>query len=197
MIGTLPMIARAPLDYRYAFDAAMSVLAGKSAPLVLCNVRELMGEIRQRIPVWAESRSAPAALWVEPLADTWRDELESFTNALPEGAPLAIVASRTLAYLLPERHSWEGRPLGFQPGGIGQLERTLGSAGFTIEASYGIHSVLAIGLNILSRLMDRGGRPDIGDRLHFAARLRYCTTGPLARCSTVSLFFARKELNDA
>jgi hypothetical protein len=171
----------------------MPVLTGKPAPIVLCHAPELVGEIRQRLPCWAETHAAPAALWVEPLAGTWQDDLEFFAGALPGGAPLVVIASRPLAHLLPERCSWEGRSLGVWPGGIGQLHRALGQAGFAIEASYGIHSALAIGLSILSGLMERWRRPDISDRLHFAARLRYHTTGPLAALSMVALLIARKE----
>ncbi|RPJ22340.1 MAG: hypothetical protein EHM33_23765 [Chloroflexi bacterium] len=193
MIGTFPAFARAPLDYRYALDAAMSIFAGKSPPRVLCNPPELMSEIRQRIPFWAETSTAPAGLWVEPLRDTWREDLQSLAGALTGGAPLVIIASRALARLLLERHSWAGKPLGFLPGGIARLQHALARAGFLIEASYGIHSALAIGLNTSSQLMERWGRSDIGDRLHLAARHHYCTSGPLAMLGTVMLLIARKE----
>src|SRR6185437_11514006 len=68
MIGTLPVSDRAPLDYRYALDAAASLLCGAGPALVLCQAGELRDEVRQRIPRWAAKESAAAALWVEPRA---------------------------------------------------------------------------------------------------------------------------------
>src|SRR5207245_1706447 len=67
MIGTYPMSALGPLDYRYALDAAMSALAGAGAPAIRCNIPELAGEVRQRAPRRAETGAAAGALWVEPL----------------------------------------------------------------------------------------------------------------------------------
>ena len=193
MIGTLPATELAPLDYRYALDAAMATLGSDAVPLVVCNAPELVDEIRQRLPYLSESGRASAALWVEPLAGIWPTELRGFAEALGAGAPLVVVASRPLARLLPERHGWTGRALGLRPGGIGRLTRGLRRCGFALDASYGVHSAPAIGLNLLSRQLDRWGHPDLGDRLHFAARLRYCTSGPLAMLSTVALLIARKE----
>jgi len=194
MIGTLPMSARAPLDYRYAFDAAMSIFAGNSAPLVLCNVPELAGEIRQRIPDWAETNTAAAGLWVEPLVGTWRDDIKSLAVGLEAGAPLVIIISRSLAQLLLERRPWRGNPLGFRPGGAFQVRRALHRAGFLMEASYGIHSALAVGLNTSGQVMDYLRRPDLGDRLRFAARPHYCKSGLFSASGTVMLLVARKEL---
>jgi hypothetical protein len=193
MIGTLPVVALAPLDYRYALDAAMAVLAHAEAPLVVCDAAELVGEVHQRVPHRAKIRPASAALWVEPLADTWQAELITLTDSLTSAATLAIVASRPLARILPERRAWGVQPLGLQLGGLGGLRRALSPAGFTLVESHGIHSVYAIGLNLLSRWMEHRGRADLGDRLHAAARLRYCTAGRLATLSTVALLIARKD----
>ncbi|HEX9440301.1 MAG TPA: hypothetical protein VF909_11495 [Roseiflexaceae bacterium] len=193
MIGTHPMANLAPLDYRYALDAAMPLLAGKTPPILRCNLPELEREVRQRIPDWAGASVARAGLWIEPLADTWQAELQALASALPASAPLVVVASRPLARLLPERRSWGGQPLGFRPGGISRLRRGLRGAGLVLEASYGIHSAVAIGLNALSWQLAHLGRPDLADRIHFAARLRYCAEGPLAVLSTVALLIARKE----
>src|SRR5262249_40688321 len=49
MIDTSWPAGPAPLDYRYALDAAMPALAGAGPPLVLCNVPELEHEVRQRV----------------------------------------------------------------------------------------------------------------------------------------------------
>jgi hypothetical protein len=135
-------------------------------------------------------------LWVEPRADDWQTELATLAGTLRLGAPLMVIASRPLARLLPERRAWGGQPLGMRPGGIGRLRRALTGVGLALEASYGIHSAAAIGLNILSRPAGRLGRPDLADQLHFAARLRYCTAGPLAALSTVALLIARKSTQD-
>jgi hypothetical protein len=193
MLGTHPIASLAPLDYRYALDAAMSVLARKAALAIRCNAPELAGEVYQRIPLRIEARVASAALWIEPLTDTWPAELQALAGALPAGAPLVVVASRPLARLLPERRAWSGQPLGFRPSGIGRLGRALPRAGLALQASYGIHSASSIGLSLLGRQIAHLGHPDLGDRLHFAARLRYCVSGPLAALSTVALLIATKE----
>lgn len=194
-IGTRPVVALAPLDYRYALDAAMPLLAGPAPPLVHCRVPELTAEIEQRLPRMAGATaegSAPAALWVEPPAASWGAELRVLAAALPPGAPLVIIASRPLARLLPERRSWPGRPLGLTWGGVERLCRALPRAGFALEARHGVHSTVAIVLNLVGQAAARAGRPDLGDRLHFAARLRYHTTGPFAALATVALLLARK-----
>src|SRR5206468_1192647 len=130
MIGALPAAALAPLDYRYALDAAMTVLAGQPESIVRCNAPGLLAEIRQRIPESREPQATRAALWIEPLADTWRAELAALADALPPGARLVIVASRPLARLIPERRGWSGRPLGLTPSGLLRLGRALAGRGF-------------------------------------------------------------------
>lgn len=190
MIGACPVTTLAPLDYRYALDAALALLAGKPT-LVRCDLPELASEVGQRISQPAATDMS-AALWIEPSADRWQDVLASFTLMLPVGTLLVVIASRPLAQLLPERRAWSGQPLGIQHGGIGRLRRALVQSQFRLEATYGIHSVAAIALNMLSQRMERLGRPDLGDRLHFAARLRYCATGPAASLAAVALLSARK-----
>jgi hypothetical protein len=129
---------------------------------------------------------------VEPLQESWRVDLAFLSGVLAAGGPLVVVASRPLARILPERHSWRGHPLGLTPGGVGRLRRALTQAGLTLDAIYGFHAAPAVGFGLMSRLVAGWGRPDLGDRLHFAARLRYCATGHLAAWSTVALLTARK-----
>lgn len=191
-IGSYPIVADAPLEYRYALDAAMSVLAGKKSPLVICNVPQLANEVLQRVPDWGQERMTDAAIWVEPLVKSWRNDLRILGEAIPQNGRLAVVASRPLAKTLPERRLWESRPLGATPGGLWRLRRQFGRIGVSLDATYGVHTMLAIGLSLLSRQAERLGRPDLADRLSFAARLRYCSSGPLAAFSTVALLFARK-----
>lgn len=186
------MIALALLDYRYAIDAALATLGDCPAVAVRCNAGELMGEIRQRIVCRTSLSDASAALWVEPLRETWRVELRQFVDELPTGGRLALIASQPFARLLPERYALEGSPLGCRPGGVARLRRALGRAGFAVTESYGFHSPVAMALNALSAQTSRMGRPDIGDRLHVAAQLRYCVRGPIAAISTVALIVARK-----
>jgi hypothetical protein len=194
MIGTRPMFDLAPLDYRYALDAAMSLVGAELTPAVLCQVPELAAEIGQRLPAQrADIRAAGAALWIEPLAGSWQADLALLAQALPHRAVLVIVASRPLARLVPERRAWGAQPLGLRLGGIAQLQRELRRAGFALAANYGLHSGLAIVLSRLGQQIERLGRPDLGDRLQFEARLRYCTGGWLAALATVGLLVAKKE----
>lgn len=189
MIATVPVSRLAPLEYRYALDAAMVWLADRHV-LVRCELPELKHEVQQRIPR-PVAAGADAALWIEPRAATWQAELASLVKALPAGAPIIIIASRPLARLIPERRTWDGTALGMQFGGFRRLYRALAHAGLRVDSSYGVHSVQAIGLNLLGQQAERWGRPDIGDRLHFAARRRYCATG-VSVFSTVGLLVARK-----
>lgn len=191
MIGTLPMVALAPLDYRYALDAARTRFAPHATPAIRCNVTELDAELRQRFA--RESASiGHGLLWIEPPATSWRVELSELTQHLPAGAPLVVIASQPLARMVPERRTWSGDPLGMQITGINQLLRALLRGGLRIEARHGIHTAASIALSQVSQQAARLGRPDLGDRLHFAARLRYCTQGPQAALATVGLIVARK-----
>ncbi len=174
----------------------MSVLGQVKSLLVICNPIELASEIKQRLPYRngsVPSGPALAALWVEPLADTWEADLIRISRALSPGALLVIIVSQPAARLLPERRGWIGSPLGFQLSGLNQLRRALTRAGFTLTASYGIHTAYAIGLSLLSQLVEHLGRADQGDRLHFAARLHYCSTRSLAGLAMVALLNARRE----
>jgi hypothetical protein len=192
MIGFLPVSNLAPLEYRYALDASMPTLAGARSLAVRCHVPELLSEIRQRVPHYSDGPASAAALWVEPMVDTWRADLKALAQGLPTGGSLVIVASRPLARLVPERTGWRGQPLGLGVAGIVRLRRALAQAGFILEASYGVHSLFAIGLSLVGQQLARRGRADLGDRLHFAGRLRYCVDGLLAPLATVALLFARK-----
>jgi hypothetical protein len=191
MIGMQPSYALPPLDYRNALDAAMSFVHGDRV-MVRCNVPTLAEDALGRVPRRWDAGSADAGLWVEPLAASWQADLRSFAQNLGVGAALCVVVSRPLARLLPERRGWPDRPLGLQVGGVARLRRALASYGFAVAASYGFHSLAAIGLSVLSQQASRFGRPEIGDRLHFAARLRYAAGGPLAPLSTVGLLVAKR-----
>jgi hypothetical protein len=193
MIGDLAMVDLPPLDYRYALDAAMAMVGQTPATRGLCRVPELDAELRQRLPKLAEECESRAAIWVEPLVDTWREDLKSLARPLAFGGQLVVIASQPMARLLPERRIWPGQPLGLRPWGVAQLRRALTSAGLTVYRYYGIHSVFAIGLSLLGQQLDRLGRPALGDRLHFAARLRYSGGGVMATLATVALLAARKE----
>jgi hypothetical protein len=193
MIGSLPMVHLAPLDYRYALDAAMSVLGSKHAPLVICNAAEIAGEVRQRILSAPNPVLPDAGLWVEPLSSTWQQELATLAQKLPPGAPLVIIASRPIARWLPERRGWSRHGLGLRAGGVGQIRRALPKVGLRPRAIFGVHSGLSVVLSGAGGLVQRLGRPELGDRLHFAARLNYCVADPFSALATVALFFAQKE----
>lgn len=181
------------MEYRYALDAVMPMLAGQGLPLVRCEPPALADEVRQRLPRWAEAAPARAALWVEPLASSWQTELDSLSAGLEKKSALYVVASRPLARVLPERRAWPGKPLGLRVGGLYRLRRALRDRGFLVESEYGLHTPLAVGMNLLGGQFCRWGRPDLGDRFGFAARLRYCTSGPSAPFSTVALWVCRRS----
>lgn len=193
MIGTLPASKLAPLDYRYALDAAMTLLPATAPPLLCCNAPALEAEVRQRIPQRATRHKATAALWIEPLHTTWRADLRRLSRSLAPGGTLVIVASQPLARLVPERRAWSEQPLGMRVRGLAPLWQTLRLAGFTLDRPHGMHSLHSIMMHMLSRQCERWGRPDLGDRLHFAARLQYRVHGPWATFATVTLRVARKD----
>lgn len=191
MIGTLPMRALAPLDYRYALDAARTLIRSDQS-CVRCDVPELIDEVIQRFPHRSKTPTH-GALWIEPLRRSWRATLAALAADLPPGAPLIIIASRPLARLIPERRGWSGDPLGMRLRGITLLQQALTRSGVVMTDHYGIHSLTAIATSMIGQQLDRIGRPDLADRFGFAARLRYCTAGPIRSLSTVALIVARKE----
>lgn len=192
MIGTRPVPCLAPLDYRYALDAAVTLFAGAGAPLVSGPLEPLRAEAQQRFPP-ALPAGGLAALWIEPAAPTWRSDLAALGEQLAVGGTLVVIASRPLARLIPERRGWGGDPLGLQPRGVARLLHALGRAGFRVTRNDGIHSLKAMVFSQLGQSCDRVGRPDLGDRLRVAAREAYHVGGVLAPLSTVALLAARKE----
>lgn len=193
VIGARPVAELAPLDYRCALDAAMPLLGPAKNPLVLCTVPVLTAEIDQRLGRRPVAPQHDAALWVEPNSMTWRYDLIDIAARMQVCTPLLIVISRPLARLLPEQRHWDTGRLGLRPTGIPRMVRGLDHAGFALEASYGFHTLATIGLNRLGQALEARGRPDLGDRLHFGGRLRYCTNGPLKVGATVGLLVSRKE----
>jgi hypothetical protein len=186
------MASRAPLDYRYALDAIMPACTRSEPISVICNIPELGEELRIRGLNELRAGAGAVALWIEPLRDSWQTDLKLLARRLPKYGSLYIIASRPLATALPERNNWNGRPLGTRPGGLRRLTKSLSQSGFEVTASYGIHSPIAVGLNTLGKIIERLGRPDLGDRLHFSARLYYCAQGHLAALSAVCLIEATK-----
>lgn len=189
MIGSIPMVELAPLDYRIALDAAAVALA-ETAPLIVCELPRLRAEAAQRV---AEGGPVASALWVEPMLPTWQAELVRLSVALPMGAQMALVVSQPMARLLPERRGWGGQPLGTRLGGMAQLRGALRRAGWRAQAEHGFHTLDATILNIIGRQFERHNRADLADKLGFEARLRYSGRGLRAALSTVALIIAQKE----
>jgi hypothetical protein len=191
--GTVPVHALAPLEYRYALDAAMTMLTQAPAYTVrvCCNVPPLEGEVSQRL-VPNTREQGHAALWLEPMVDDWRGQFRTLVKGLPVGAPLIILLSLPLARCVTERRTWAGRPVGMNPLATWKLYRALAGAGFELKGVYGFHSLASIVLNLIGQLLDRRNRPDVADRFHFAGRLRYGTAGALLPFSTVALVVVSK-----
>ena len=193
MIGSLPRYAQAPLDYRYALDAAMPLLARANSVAVTCRIPVLSAEIGQRVSSVSPKGQASAGLWVEPLVDTWQADLVDLAGRLHAGSPLIVVASQPLARIIAERQSWPGTALGLQPGSLRKLRRALSQSGFRIEQRHGIHSLGAILFNQIGQQLAGRRRPDLSDRMEFAARLRYRIGPPWTAFATVSLWLARRQ----
>jgi len=192
MIGTLAVSQLAPLEYRAALDAAMPFLMPDKSIVARCAIPELQREVSQRLQAKPADTQVEAALWVEPLVQSWESDLVELDRSLLPGSQLIVIASLPLARLIPERRSWSGDPLCTHLGGLGKLIQTLERANFTPQEKFGFHAPLTAGLNSLSRTLDRLGRLDLADRLGFAARLRYTTAGLFLGLSTVALLVARK-----
>ncbi|GAC1383648.1 MAG: hypothetical protein NVSMB42_00560 [Herpetosiphon sp.] len=186
MIGSYPMVSLAPLRYRYALDAARMLLPRTTAPFVHCTVAKLEDEVRQRFPRWAD-RPNEETLWVEPMATTWRAVLARIARSMPTESSLVVIVAQPLARIMPDQYVQDGRPLGLQLGGVRRFRRAVATYGFTLQDHFGIHTLPAIMLNLCSRTAARLGRPDIGDRLEFAARLRYCVQGPISVVGAVAV----------
>ena len=181
-----------PLEYRYALDAAVACCGGLSPRVILSGVPLLDAEAMRRFPPVSVVEGR-ALVWIEPSARTWESQLSALKAGSKPCAGLVVVASRPLAALLPERRGWPGDPLGSHPGGIDRLTRALGAHGFEVLENHGIHSLKAIALSRLGTFCEWVDRPDLADRLHFAARRDYRVRGALAPLATVGLLVARKR----
>ena len=195
MIGVLPRYKQAPLDYRYALDAAMTFLHDSKSPLIRCHIPELMPEIMNRIPILTDERETrhDGLLWIEPQLPDWENELQQLLVLLSDDVPLVVILSRPLAILLPERRAW--RPtsaLGVPGGGVRQLREAMKTYHLEVEGLYGFHTIQSMVLNFLASQATARGRPDLGDRLGFAGRLHYSTSGRSSALSTVSMLVAWK-----
>jgi hypothetical protein len=192
MIGTNPVAASAPLEYRIALDVA-AVRLNRQPPVYLkCAVPQLQAEAAQRLTLAGEVEKTQQVLWVEPLADSWQSDLTLLNQTLKADATLVIVISLPLARLLPERRTWTAKPLGLRPSGFFRLQQALKKAGYQLEGRFGFHSLWSIGLNFAVKPLERLNYRAWSDRWHFAARLAYQTKGHLTPFSTVGLLVARK-----
>ena len=188
---TQPVYCLPPLEYRYALDAAAVLLGETPKVTVCCNVPALADALDGTTIAQTTDR-AEAAVWIEPQLANWENQFATLENKLGASARLVIIASQPLARLVPERRHWPGQPLGMRPGGVSQLKRKVQGAGFLVESVHGFHSITSIGLNFLVARLEGRQRPEVADRVHFAARLGYHNTGPLAHLSTVTLIVARR-----
>ena len=193
MVGVNPLEGIIPPEYRLALDVARIIFTEEQNPIVLCQQPALTEEVYWRFPDRSGRKLASTALWVEPLDSDWQTDLAALTSRIKPGGLLGVISSRPLARILPERRGWEGIPLGVQVGGNGKMRRALIKAGFTPQASYGFHSLLAIGINMFSQQVERYGYPKLGDRLHFASRLNYIVGGAGEVFSTVTFLIARNN----
>lgn len=193
MIGRLPLTYLPPLEYRWALDAAM-LLFHSSGPLyVICHIPALKAVIDQQLPEFSSGMRYRNGLWVEPMRDSWYEDLQEFSTKLVAGSTLVLLTSQPMARWLSERHSWFGSPLGLQFFGLVRLKYALQKKGFLRFERYGLHGLTSIWLNNLAYWAEVQGRPDVADRLRFSGRLRYLQQGPLAVMSTVALGFYRKN----
>lgn len=216
-MADLPVADLAPLDYRFSLDAAMAHLAPgpDEVVCVLNNLPALEVEVRQRLHRALHGlalQQGPregvgmavlgSGLWLQPLAGTWIAELGALARAIPSGGRLAVIASQPLCLVLPglgvrsnpdeSLSSAAATPLGMQIGGLRKLLHRMRASGFSVEATYGVHTLVAMAAGILSRRAERWNRADLGDRLHFWARRSYYVDGLAWRLATTALLTARK-----
>lgn len=191
MIATLPRAVAAPAEYRYALDAVMPLLSPAGGAQIICNAASFRAEVAQRLPDVDYPGSA-AGLWVEPLVNSWVEDLETFTACLLPGAPLVIIASQPLVRLMPGRRDWHVSGLGSRPAGLRALQHGLIKAGFISCQCYGVRTVHSTFMGLLGQVAENCGRADWNDQLQFASRRHYCSAGVLGSLATVRLIIARK-----
>lgn len=193
MIGTLPVTYLPPLEYRWALDTAMPLFHSSGIPYVICHIPALKAVIDQQLPEISSGMRYRNGLWVEPMRDSWYEDLQEYSTKLVAGSTLVLLTSQSMARWLSERHSWFGSPLGLQFLGLVRLKYELQKKGFLRVKRYGLHGLASIWLNYMAHLIEVRGRPDLADRLRFSGRLSYLQQGPFVVMSTVALDLYRKN----
>ncbi len=194
MIGTLPVTSLPPLEYRWALDAAMPLFSRSGLSHLVCHVPALQIEINQRLSGLVSCSQPGNGLWVEPLLDSWREEIHEFSAQIKAGGTLAVMASCPAARWLPERQGWTGDPLGLRLWGFLNLHSGLCRTGFHRIYVYGMHSPVSILLNYCASQVERHGFPEMADRIRFSARYHYVQRGLFWMLGTVALFLYQKSL---
>lgn len=188
----LPVTDLPPLEYRWTLDAVMPFLNSSGLPYVICHLPVLKAEIDQRLLGLPSCTQIRNGLWVEPMLDSWHEDLQVLSIRLEAGSTLVLLTSQPLAHWLPERRSWPGKPLGLQLFGLPRLHHALRKKGFLRRGVYGLHGLVSIWLNFQARQAERRGHPEVADRLQFSARLHYLQQGRRAVISTVAFLLYRK-----
>ncbi len=184
--GIRPGASAAPHEYGAALDAA-AMICGRHAQIV-CDEPQLAGDISQR---WQPGSAHGAAIYVEPMAATWRTALAGLANDVAPDAPLVLLASSPLARALPERAGWSADALGLRPGGLRAPLGQLRHAGFRIISRHLFHTVTSVLVLTCARLAARLGWPARADSLEFLARAWYRSERRLA-LGTVELIVLRR-----
>lgn len=187
--GIHPGTSTAPHEYGAALDAA-AMICGRHVQIV-CDEPHLEGDVYQR---WQPGGAHGAAIYVEPLAATWRTALAGLARDVAPGAPLVLLASTPLARALPERAGWSAHALGLRPNGLRAPLDQLRHAGFRIISRHLFHTITAVFVLTCARLAARLGWPARADTLEFLARAWYRSERRLALGTVELIVLRRTEL---
>lgn len=117
------------------------------------------------------SQAWGGAVWLEPQRRGWQHELDLISHALPQGGLLSIVLSLPLARIdraaLPTA-------LGIHPISLWRLRASLHERGFSVERAFGFGTIWATFTDWVGVRL-RTQRPDLSDRLRYAARRGFAT----------------------
>ncbi|MHB0869408.1 MAG: hypothetical protein ACYC66_00665 [Chloroflexota bacterium] len=177
------------LDYQHAFDLCAAESYRRPGPIAIWAGSGFCArEMRDRLPAdrvvlvevgpgWSGEEMNPraifhAAVWACPERDSGARVARAIAPSLAPGGVLTVVVSTALARLLPEWRTPDDTPGRTTPRATRAVD-WLRSSGLEVRDLRTFHGPASVLWARAGGLLERLGRPDLGDRLHFKMRRGY------------------------